>query len=141
MTEVNKTKDNINKHQLTKEELQYKHHNIPLLNDLGMDHFDLIERRFKFISLLEFKYWNTPYDEKLSDQYRKEKYKLDKDSEYAKRMFWVRERYIDLVESGELDGEKMTKDDFKRIFDLTEAEFGGIAYSVFMFGKGDTPFD
>lgn len=120
--------------ELTIEELDYKLHKNPILNELGIQHLDVINRRFMFESNWDSKYHQTPYNSNLSDKYFMEKNKLKNDLEYMRKLFWIRERYIELMEKGNLDGKSMTKEDFKQIFDITEAEFHGIAYSVFMFG-------
>jgi len=67
---------------------------------------------------------------------------LERDFQELYRLFYIRKRYIALIEDGTYDGVKMTKEKFMKYFGITEQEYYGIAYSVFMFGTtDDTPFE
>ncbi|QJX80230.1 hypothetical protein [Priestia megaterium] len=137
----NQPNDEINFNSVKLEEIKNPFEGNKVLEDIGARHLDLYDRRFLFQTNIDSRMRETPYNHKIHDEYRRQKGILEMDLRYLQRLLDVRDRYIKLIENGRYDGVKMTKEDFMEILGIDEREYYGIAYSVFMFGTDETPFE
>lgn len=137
----NQPNDETNLNSVKLEEIKNPFEGNKVLEDIGARHLDFYDRRYLFQTDIDSRIRKTPYNHKIHDEYTRQKGILDIDLKYLQRLHIVRERYIELMENGRYDGVKMTKEDFMEILGIDEREYYGIAYSVFMFGTDETPYE